>query len=114
MARSGSQRERMTPDFIKDAAIIAAQQRAMEGRFKFLPHGCKLFEVEQGWESTVIRGDESAVVVETLLELESALQNSGKKIIFIPRGALMTEQDIEKICQRNAIVKTFFKEVGTS
>jgi len=23
----------------------------------------------------------------------------------------MTDQDIEKLCQRNAIVKTFFKEV---
>src|ERR1035437_3542372 len=96
------------------AASVAAQQNAMERSCKFLPHGCRLFEVEQGWESTMVKRDKSVAVVDTLLALEAALHDPESKIIFVPMGALMTDQDIEKLCQRNAIVKTFFKEVKKS
>lgn len=101
----------MTAEIVKETALVAAQQKAMKGEFKFLPHGCRLFKVEKGWETTLIRGDDGVLEAETLLGLESALQNADNKVIFIPLGALMTDQDIEKICHRNAITKTLFREV---
>lgn len=101
----------LTPELMEQAGIAAAQQNAMERSVKFLPHGCRLFEVEQGWESTMINRDKSVLVADTLLSLESALRDPENKVIFIPLDALMTDKDIEKLCQRNAIVKTFFREV---
>jgi hypothetical protein len=98
-------------DLLEKTASAAAQQNAMERSCKFLPHGCRLFDVEQGWESITISRDKNVAVADTLLVLEQALRDPEKKIIFIPLGALITDQDIEKLCQRNAIVKTFFKEV---
>lgn len=97
---------------MNNLATAVAQQNAMERRCKFLPHGGRLFEVEQGWESAVIRKDGNVIVADTLLVLESALRDPENKVIFIPAGALMTEQDIEKLCRRNASAKTLFKEVG--
>jgi hypothetical protein len=97
--------------FLRETAVAAAQRNAMERGCKFLPHGCRLFEVEQGWESTMISGDPSVAVADTLLALESALRDPENKVIFIPLDALVTDQDVEKLCQRNAILKTFFKEV---
>ena len=105
---------RPSSDLMGKAAFVAAQQNAMERGCKFLPHGCRLFVVEQGWESIMINRDKSVAVADTLLTLESAVRDPENKIIFIPMGALMTDQDIEKVCQRNAIVKTFFKEVKKS
>jgi hypothetical protein len=110
-----SEKENGVPSgVLKDVAVAAAQQNAMERGCKFLPHGSRLFDVEQGWESTMIRGDKGVLVADTLLTLEAALQNADNKVIFIPLGALMTEKDIEKLCQRNAIAKTLFKEVKKS
>ena len=111
MARSSSQRKNMPTELIKDVAVAAAQQNAMERGCKFLPHGSRLFLVEQGWESITIQSDPGVVVADSLLSLEAALNDPGNKIIFIPINAMMTDQDIEKLCQRNATVKTFFKEV---
>ncbi len=96
---------------LEKTASVAAQQNAMERGCKFLPHGSRLFPVEQGWESTTISRDENVSVVSTLLELEETMQSADAKVIFIPIDALMTDADIEKICQRNATVRTFFKEV---
>lgn len=104
----------MSSDLINDVAVVAAQQNAMERGCKFLPHGSRLFEVEQGWESITINSDKKVAVADTLLTLESALRNPQNKVIFIPMGALMTDRDIEKICQRNAAVRTIFKEVKKS
>src|SRR3954471_5309803 len=111
MAHSGSQRKSMSADVIRDVAVAAAQQNAMERGCKLLPHGSRLFDVEQGWESITIRSDKGVAVADTLLTLEAALRDPENKVIFIPLGALMTDQDIEKLCQRNATVRTFFKEV---
>lgn len=96
---------------MEKVALAAAQQKAMAQGAKPLPHGCRLFEVEKGWESGVIRRDPTTTVADTLLALEAALGDPDAKVIFIPHDALMTERDIEKLCQRNAITKTFFKEV---
>ena len=99
---------------MNDVASTVAHQNAMERGCKFLPHGSRLFAVEQGWESTQISRDKGVLVADTLLTLEAALRNSENKVIFIPVDALMTDQDIEKLCQRNAITKTLFKEVKKS
>ena len=105
------QGKRPPSDLMDKTGAAAAQLNAMERSCKFLPHGSRLFEVEQGWESIMINRDKSVVLADTLLTLESALRDPESKIIFIPLGALMTDQDIEKLCQRNATIKTFFKEV---
>jgi len=102
------------PELLENIAAAAAQQNAMERSFKLLPHGCRLFEAEQGWESITISRGEGVAVVDTLLTLERTLRDPENKIIFIPLGAQMTDQDIEKVCQRNATVRTFFKEVKKS
>ena len=98
------------PGLLEKTASVAAQQNAMERGCKFLPHGCRLFPVEQGWESKSIANDENVSVVSTLLQLEEVMKNAGSKLVFIPLDAMMTDADIEKICQRNATVRTFFKE----
>jgi hypothetical protein len=97
-----------------EVASVAAQQNAMGRGCKFLPHGCRLFQVEQGWESAMISQDKGVTTVDTLLSLEAALCDPQSKVIFIPLGALMTDGDIEKLCRRNATIKTFFKEVKKS
>lgn len=99
------------PELMDKVGSAAAQQNAMARGCKFLPHGCRLFEVEQGWESDMISRDKTIVVADTLLSLESALRDPESKVIFIPVDALMTDADVEKLCQRNAIIKTFFREV---
>jgi len=95
---------------MEGVAVAVAHQNAMERGCKFLPHGSRLFEVEQGWESVMIRRDKAVAVADTLLTLEAALRNPENAVIFIPLGAMMTGQDIERLCQRNAITKTLFKE----
>jgi len=102
----------VSAELLGKTAVAAAQLNAMERGGRGLPHGCRLFWVEQGWESKALKDDAGTAIAETLLELEEALRQTEKKVIFIPLGALMTEGDIEKICQRNAALKTLFKEVG--
>lgn len=101
-------------DQVNDVAAAVAHQNAMERGCKFLPHGSRLFEVEQGWESVTIRQDKGVATADTLLTLESAIRDPDNAVIFIPLGALMTERDIERLCQRNGIAKTLFKEVEKS
>lgn len=108
---SSGDRRSPPPDLLERTASVAAQQNAMERNVRHLPHGCRLFQVEQGWESMSISRDKNVTVADTLLTLESALRDPQKKVIFIPLDALMTDADIEKLCQRNAAVKTLFKEV---
>jgi hypothetical protein len=102
------------PELLEKMASVVAQQRAMERSCRNLPHGTRLFEAEEGWESMTISRDDGVVTADSILSLEQALRNPGNKIIFIPLGALLTDQDIEKVCQRNAAVRTIFKEVKKS
>lgn len=99
---------------MEDVAVAVAHQNAMERGFKLLPHGSRLFPVAPGWESTVISRDNGVAVADTLLTLEKAVRDPESKVIFIPAGALLSDGDIEKVCQRNAIAKTLFKEVEKS
>jgi hypothetical protein len=100
----------MSTEVLDEVGAVVAQQKAMERGPKFLPHGCRLFQVAPGWESAMIRRDKGVGVAETLLEFEAALRDPGVKIVFMPFGARITEQDLEKICQRNGVSKTLFKE----
>jgi hypothetical protein len=95
----------------EEVAEVVAMQNAMERGCVFLPHGSRLFSVVQGWESAAIRNDKNVAVADTLLTLEAALKNADVKVIFLPQDALMTDSDIEKLCQRNGALKTLFKEV---
>lgn len=111
---SGKGRKPPPPELLEMTAFVAAQQKAMERSCTFLPHGSRLFAAEQGWESLTISRGEGVAVADTLLSLEQALRDAENKIIFIPLGALLTDRDIEKVCQRNAAVRTIFKEVKKS
>lgn len=108
---SGKGHKPPPPELLEEMAAVAAQQKAMERPCVFLPHGSRLFKAEQGWESLTISRGDGVTIADTLLTLEEALRNPENKIIFIPLGALMSETDIEKICLRNAVTKTIFKEV---
>lgn len=101
-------------DTLEEVAAAVAQQKAMERGPTFLPHGCRLFRVDQGWESNMIRRDKGVAACSTLLELEDAMRNQDVKVLFIPADALYSDAEIEKICQRNGVTKTLFKEVKTS
>jgi hypothetical protein len=98
-------------DLMAAAASAAARLNAMDRGCKFLPHGSRLFEVGEGWESTSVAADGKVVTADTLLSLETALRDPECKVIFIPHNALVTHLDIEKLCHRNAAVKTLFREV---
>lgn len=97
-----------------ELAVSAAQQNAMERGGKSLSHGTRLFDVEQGWESGAISRDKGVITADTLLTLGAALRDPDNRVIFIPADALMTDFDIEKLCQRTAITKTLFREVKKS
>ncbi len=101
----------MSTDTLEEVGAAVAQQKAMERGPKFLPHGCRLFEVASGWESNMIRRDKGVASASTMLELEDAIRSPDVKIVFIPLDAMVTAPDIEKICQRNGVAKTLFKEV---
>jgi hypothetical protein len=100
----------MSTDKLDEVGSVVAQQKAMGRGPTFLPHGCRLFRVSPGWESSMIRKDKAVTTVETLLDLEAAIRNPDLKVVFIPLGAIITEPDIEKICGRNGLAKTLFKE----
>lgn len=101
----------LSRDVMDQTASIAAQKNAMDRGGKFLPHGGRLYAVEQGWESTMIARDNKVATADTLLTLEQALRDPENRIIFIPLGALMTDADIERLCQRNGVPRTLYKEV---
>jgi hypothetical protein len=111
MSNSGHKTHLMSTDLLDEVGAVVAQQKAMERGPLFLPHGCRLFQVASGWESNMIRKDKGVASAGTLLELEDAIRNADVKIVFIPLKAMMTNADIEKICQRNGVTKTLFKEV---
>ena len=101
----------MSTEAMDKVGSAVAQQKAMERGPTFLPHGCRLFRIAAGWESQMVKRDQAVVSCETLLDLEKAVQSPDVKVVFIPMNAIIAEQDIEKICQRNGVTKTLFKEV---
>ena len=91
--------------------LYAAQQNAMQRSCRFLPHGGRLFAVESGWESAMIKKEEGTAQCGTLLTLEAALRDPDVRVIFLPLGARVADADIERLCHRNGAAKTLFREV---
>lgn len=85
----------------------------MERGTRFLAHGSRLFSVSSGWESDMIRQDKGVASCGSMLALEEAMRDEDVRVIFIPHDAMLTDADIEKICERNGATKTLFKEVKT-
>lgn len=111
MSNPGRKGHLMTTEVMDDVAATVAQERAMERGPTFLPHGCRLFRTEAGWESNMIKRDKGVSSCETLLELEAGLRDPDVKILFIPVNAIIADADIEKLCLRNGVTKTLFKEI---
>lgn len=108
-----SKRQGLVTDRKKEEiARTIAQRNAMERSAVFLPHGSRLFEVEAGWESLMLMKAEGTMRCDTLSMLEAGLRNPDVRSLFVPLKALMTVDDIEKICRRNGAAKTIFKETG--
>ena len=98
-------------DKVKDLATLLAKQSAMRGERKTLSHGSIVYFVEDSWKNAMIEQSQNITIVETMLQLETAVQDTDNVTIFIPHDALITMGGLEKICARNATSKTFFKEV---
>lgn len=96
-----------------DLASVMAQHNAMARRCVFLPHGSCLYEIETGWEAFSLQfGRHPVVCVTTRGEFERALKDPDGGPIFIPLSSSLPLEEIEKLCQRYAIVKTIYREVG--
>ena len=79
--------------------------------FEYLPHGSKLYFVEKGWKSFMIKDDPRVVEVLSLLELGEALEEKRTSIIFVPISAVISIEGIRKVCQRYGADIAVFKEV---
>ncbi len=91
-------------------ATALARQAAMDGAVRNLAHGSRLFRVAEGWQSRVLAEDPRAIVCATLLELDRAMQDETKRVIFLPWDAMMTADGIETVCRRHGATKTLFWE----
>ena len=97
---------------LRDLARVAAEHNAIGRGEQCLPCGSHLFTVLSGWESDMIRSDDKVTTCETLADLENALRSPDCKTIFLPADAAMIDRDIEKLCKRNGVAKTIFREVS--
>lgn len=95
---------------LRRVSVVLAQQEGMEGRQKFLAHGSRLFYVPSGWQGNALANDDGIAVCTNLRELDGAVRDENKPVIFLPANAMMSEEDIEKVCQRHGVVKTLFWE----
>lgn len=111
MVFSGIKHRGMPSKTMDEVASVVAQKNAMERPFRTLAHGCRLFQVEKGWESAMLGRDLGIARCDSLLSFEAALRNPDVRSIFIPLGAPVSEKDIEKICHRNGVGKMLFREV---
>lgn len=95
---------------LQKVASAAAMQDAMAGSCRMLSHGSRLFAVPHGWQSRAVAEGGDVLSCCSMLELEDAMQDENRPVIFIPFDAMMTDADIEKITRRNGVTKTLFRE----
>lgn len=95
---------------LHDMAVMLAEQAAMEGSVRLLPHGTRMYDIAEGWESRQLKG--VSAVCGTIGSLEKAMRDPGITHIFMEKAALITDKDIAKVAQRNAVPKLLFREVG--
>jgi len=110
-ASPASQTQKSGSEILQNIAVTAAKMSSTRQGHSHLPHGSKLYWVDHGWKSSMIGDDILIQTVTTLREFEEAMQASEVHTIFMPQDALISIQGIEKICQRNGVPKTIFKEV---
>lgn len=100
-----------TDSNIAIVARQAARIRAMEaGPMEILPHGSRLYFVDNGWETSIIEGDPNVRTVATLRAFEAAFKDPEVGTIFVPKGALVTLAGLTRICRRYAASKVIYKE----
>ena len=85
-------------------------RRDLLDNFDFLPHGSRLYTLDNNWKSSIIVDSFDAYRVDTLTELEGAVADPQIDFILIGKSALISREGIERICQRNALSKVIFKE----
>lgn len=95
---------------LRRVMAVLAQQEGMAGRQKQMAHGSRLFYVPSGWQGRALGGAEGVTVCANVRELDAAVRDANKPVIFLPVDAMMTEEDIEKVCRRHGVVKTLFWE----
>ena len=93
-----------------EVADLIACREAMAGGVLHVGHGSRLFYVPVGWESRRLASMTEVVRCHTMLELEGAMRDENIRVIFLPQDAMMSQGDVEKVCQRNAAIKTIFWE----
>ncbi len=91
-------------------APLLAELEALAGAVRFLPHGSRLFRLPAGWQAAAFLQRLDVARCQTLLDLDAALQDENRPVIFLAKDAMMTENDIEKLCQRHGVTKTLFWE----
>lgn len=72
--------------------------------------GQEIYQIKAGWASTELKEDKNIKCVQTCLEFENAMQKPETTTIFIPKEALITNEKVFEIVQRNGLVKTIFIE----
>lgn len=102
----------MSVDALTNITEMLAEQTVLKSEYKIMPHGSRLITVQPGWEMDYLVKNNPDAVKDTLRGLEAALQNPDIKTIFMTRAALMTENDIVRVCQRNPTPKTLVREGG--
>lgn len=95
---------------LRRVSVLLAQQDAMQAEQHMLSHGSRLYRVPAGWQARVVADDPGVAVCQTLLQLDHAVADANKPVIFLPVGAMMTVEDIDKVCRRHGAVKTLFWE----
>lgn len=91
------------PDTLRRMAVLLAQQEGLAGQQVFLPHGGRLCRVPAGWQGAALSGDPAVAVCASLRELDAAVRDANKPVIFLPADAMMTTEDIERVCQRHGV-----------
>ncbi len=95
---------------LRRVSVVLAQQEGMAGAQTFLPHGSRLFRVPSGWQGKALAGDAGVAVCANVRELDAAVRDENKPVIFLLADAMITAEDIERVCQRHGVVKTLFWE----
>ena len=72
--------------------------------------GQKVYQMKEGWETDTLKNDKDIKCVMTCSELEDAIRKPETEAIFVPKKALITNEKLFEIIQRNGLSKTVFIE----
>lgn len=89
-------------------SILARSKTAIQAPEKF--GKCFFYQIEDSWEARVMERDEDICKVATAADLEQAFLRKNIKRILIPRGAYLTKEIAQKICEKQSEGKTIYFE----